>query len=506
MRTARGVHIALFAAVLMSGGCASETVDGDSAVVATVDGSEISAREFRLSYELGFPHLKTGADPVGAYLDRMIDEKLLSVEGRRRGLDTTAYVRVRVQNLAEQLMVEEVFRKHVNNRVRVTDEQIDAYHRREHVRFRLRYLPAPTREGALRLAGVHETGGFDAAVSMVNRMSEAEDLPREAFETGYLSHDELEPDVLEAIADAPMGSLVGPIRQRGSFLMIEVADIRREPMTPNPSPEERERYRQVIFQQESARLARSFVSGTMEPVGMRLRGPVYRELESRLWTWMRREADAAVGHITLADRIRRSADPSAEPVRDLFDEVVMTTRDAEWTVERFLREYPVARYPLSTDSHAEFRSDLYNAFGLTLRDGTFIRMAKEDDLLDSDSLRRVIRLWEDKWTYEALARSVRTSIDVSDDQARAYFDRHRDFWQEGSDFADVRDDVRERALRSMTSVRLAEELDRLHDEASITVDRTLLDTMKLSAPGAPPVSVVALHTGRPAFPVVDPSL
>lgn len=83
---------------------------------------------------------------------------------------------------------------------------------------------------------------------------------------------------------------------------------------------------------------------------------------------------------------------------------------------------------------------------------------------------------------------------------------HRDFWQEGAVFVDVRADVRERALRSMTSVRIAEELERLHKEASITVNRTLLDTMELSAPGAPPVSVVALHTGRPAFPIVDPSL
>ncbi|NNF03435.1 MAG: hypothetical protein HKN17_03115, partial [Rhodothermales bacterium] len=161
---------------------------------------------------------------------------------------------------------------------------------------------------------------------------------------------------------------------------------------------------------------------------------------------------------------------------------------------------------LSTDSYADFRSGLYDAFGLTLRDETFIGMAEDENLVHSDSIQRVIRLWEDKWIYESLVSSVRASIDVSDEQARTWFDRHRDFWPEDAAYEDVRDDVRGRALQAMTAVRIAEELDRLRSEARITVDRPAIDSAVGSAEAGPPISVVALHTGRPAFPVVDPAL
>ena len=53
----------------------------DEPIVAKIADRAITAKEFRNSYETGFAHLKTGPDPKKAYLEYMINEKLLALKG-----------------------------------------------------------------------------------------------------------------------------------------------------------------------------------------------------------------------------------------------------------------------------------------------------------------------------------------------------------------------------------------------------------------------------------------
>ena len=77
--------------------------------------------------------------------------------------------------------------------------------------------------------------GFDAALAMIAAGSgDGLSLMSASLETGLLSAAELDPAVWEAIRSLPVGTISEPIAYRNSFLLVEVIDIVRTPITADP--------------------------------------------------------------------------------------------------------------------------------------------------------------------------------------------------------------------------------------------------------------------------------
>ena len=93
-------------------------------VVAKIGNLEITAREFRDNYEVGFAHLKTGPDPKEAYLEYMINEKLLALKGYQLDLDQSRYVKNNERRLLNELMIESQLDREVKSKIKITREVI----------------------------------------------------------------------------------------------------------------------------------------------------------------------------------------------------------------------------------------------------------------------------------------------------------------------------------------------------------------------------------------------
>ena len=90
--------------------------------------------------------------------------------------------------------------------------------------------------------------------------------------------------------------------------------------------------------------------------------------------------------------------------RAIFDDVLITTTDVDWTVMEFLEAFPAMRYPLRHDRQEEFENDLYDAIGLTLRDRYFVRRALAEGLDDDPALRHELALLDGQVGLSRAAR------------------------------------------------------------------------------------------------------
>lgn len=500
----------LFFTLLLAAGCGgSEPTQSGETAVATVGDAKITARAFALSYGLGFAHLKRGDDPRGTYLQHMIDEALLAAEGYRLGLDAAPDVRRRVESLREELLVEQVFAREVNEQITVTDAEIREAMQRDAVRFRLRYLPAPTLDAARRLQAEVRSAGFDAALDRRLADEAGRGWRREDFESPFLSRHEVDPALLDAVAALPVGEVSDPVAYRGSYLVLQVEEVRRDPVATAPGSEERARYEQLLFQQKAKHMARRFIGETMGPLDVRIKAGPYRALRQHLRAWYRDAPPAG----NLLDALAGAEGSHADSLRALLPRILFTTRTGDWTVEAFLRAYPVERYPLSTQSEPAFERDLYDAVGLTLRDRHFVRLAEAEELDEAPAVREELARWRDKWVYRALVARIADTLAVTDADARAYFERHQARYRSTPDgavpsfdavAARVHADAEEARLREVVARRL----DALRQQIPVVVYREVLDTLSVadpSGPAAPDVVVFEGHTGRMAFPVVDPT-
>lgn len=427
-------------------------------VVAVVNGEPIYSRDFVINYELGFPHLRRGEDPRAVYLQRVIDEKLLAVEGYRRGLQNDPAVQRRLEDLREELLVERVFERYVNENVAVSEEEILEAMQKDQVSFKVRYIPAPSLERARALRERALQTGFDRA--MADFIASQPDVPvqREDLESPYVTWRDIHPALMAAIEDVPVGGVSQPVRYNGSYLLVQVVDVRREPVSPANHVEERSRYEQAVFQQKARARAREFIGSMMKPLDVRIKPRPFVTLRNHLWRW--HQDDPPKGNLLRA--LEGNDKPHGDSLRSILDNVLITSKEGEWTVRRFLREFPIERYPLRHNTTQDFESDMYDAIGLTLRDQSFTRRAEKEGLDRAPEYVHELGLWSDKWVFRAFVEKI---------------DR------EGGSVADTL-----RLLRSRYPVEIR---------------HRVLDSLELSAPHSAGVTLFKGHTARPAFPVAD---
>ena len=346
----------------LSTGCGLDAPAGfgeNRVAVATVDGEPIYARDYVLNFEFGYPHLYRNGNTRLAYLNRMIDEKLLAQEGVRRGLLNHSGVRQLVRDLREELLVGQVFQRYVNDSVTVTEQDIMMAIQEEHTSFRLRYLPATSRMAVERMRDEAQEVGFAAATKAFLSRNEYS-LSSSDFESGLVKSHDLHPDLMAAIVNLPVGEISAPIPFRGQFLLLEVLEVRREPALA--SGQARSAAEQVVFNRKAKSRASDFIDSMMRPLGVRVKSAPYRTLREMLWQLY---PQLPLHHNLLDALLDVNASDS---LRVILDEILITTTRDDWTIREFLAAYPAARYPLRHQSRSAFENDLYDAIGIHSHD------------------------------------------------------------------------------------------------------------------------------------------
>ena len=93
-------------------------------ILATVGNEKITVKDFRRNYEFGLPHLKSEPNRKLSYLNYMIYEKILSVEGYKLGFENSERVKRSEKKLFDELLIEELFIENVNSKVKIEPEEI----------------------------------------------------------------------------------------------------------------------------------------------------------------------------------------------------------------------------------------------------------------------------------------------------------------------------------------------------------------------------------------------
>jgi len=149
----------------LSTGCNEKQIVAEPDFVAQVGERTITAREFQLNYEFGFSSLKKTPDRKLSYLESMINELLLSMEGYRLGLDKTERVQNLEAGLLQELLFEELLRTQVSETITVSDEEIRDAITRSKVRWKFRYWAEADLAAADRVYEMMQEQGYANVVA-----------------------------------------------------------------------------------------------------------------------------------------------------------------------------------------------------------------------------------------------------------------------------------------------------------------------------------------------------
>jgi len=512
MRVPPSVLFALAGALLAAGlHCSKRTHTPDAIVLAKVGHSEISLDDFRLSYEFGLPFLKTGPDRKLSYLQKMIDEKLLSLKGYELHLDKSERVQRLVKNLERELVVEQVFRDNVEGKVNISDEEIRDAINKAAVSWKLRFWWEPTRESAESVCAYMRQHGYAATVEKILSGNPEVNLKPGDFESDYVTWLDVSPELLAQIENLQVGAISDPVEMDGGFYLFQIVDIRRTPVTDDDYLSKAATYRKILRARQENELAGQFIASVMSPLNVVTKGDAFRTLSKGLFDWLNegnRKADLERALIA-GDAV----DPAMGEIRKNMEQLLVTFKGGSWSIREFLQQFDPGRIEFREKMDLnEFQSRFNDQVAETVRDHFLLQQGYKNKVDRRPAVRAEIRMWQDKWVYQELRHQLTSDIQVSEAQARDYFARNPNRFRinkgDQPQFSQNSKLAAEYAAHAQELERLNSEVQRLKEQYDVVINRAVLDTVSVIETAKSrniSLQVFKLSSKRMAFPIVDPS-
>jgi len=502
--------IVFFILFLISYACSRNESETDPDIVAYVGETEISARDFQLNYEFGFAHLKKTNDRKYSYLKYMINEALLFQEGYRLGLDELERVKNQEAQLLEELLVEEFFRKKVDESIIITDEEIKESITKSTVKWKLRYWVELNSEAASNIYKSMQVSGYTEVVQDILASNPEENRDLEDLETGYLTWLDIPPELLEKIKDLEIGEISQPIELQGVYLLVQITNITRSGISDSDYQNTYNRFKQILFYREQKIRAASFVANFMNPKNVITKGNEFKILANALSEWKQQSSnsDSFLESVEIAGK----TDPALLELKNNLEKTFITFDNGNWTLKEFLNRFDPHSIEAKPFNKQLFRKQLKHQIAINIRNYFFVKEAISLGLDRSEVVVNQLKTWRDKWVYEEARRFYTMDIKIDNTEAKRYFDDHVSNYVTQNvkqpEFSEVINQVKRDAYIEQSKILLEKKIEQLKKNTLVRINSAVLDTITVSDSDKSRATNVFLFkssSGRLAFPTVDPA-
>lgn len=485
--------------------------DPENVVVARIGNQEITVRDFRINYEFGFSHLKTGDNRKLSYLQKMIDEEILSLRGYELGLDKNERVQKLDKALQDELVIEQVFMDNVNSKVEITDQEIKDAINKSKVSWKLRYWFEPNIEFAQSVYAHMREHGYTATVDKILSSNPEVKLKPKDFETPYLTWLDISDEILEAVKNLQIGEISEPVKMDRGYYIFQLVDIKREPVTEYEYANRAGTYRKILKARKEQALAKKFISSFMTPKNVVTKGDAFADLSENLYEWYKNKEK----NNNLCDAIEEAGEeqPYMQKLHQQLDRVLVTFKGGQWTVKDFLDVFnPRTVSVTSDDDLRTFRSKLNQQIALSVRDHFLLEQGYKDKVQLRPAVKEELKRWTDKWVYRELRTQLTSDIQISDEEARAYFEKYKDRFKIRSDDNPTYENNKKLAKLYVTHQKelalLNSQIADLKKRFGLEINYAVLDTITTIESEKSRWMSLQVFKGsskRMAYPVVDPS-
>ncbi|MEN8193694.1 MAG: hypothetical protein ABFS12_12805, partial [Bacteroidota bacterium] len=307
--------------------CDQQSINKKEIILATVGNENITVEDFRRNYEFGLPHLKNEPNRKLSYLNYMIYEKILSMEGYKLGFENSKRVKKSEQELLDELLVEELFIKNVNSKIVIKPDEVEKAVLKSQVSWKMSYWFEKNRDQADFIHNEMSKNGFKNTVSEILRINPEVKLQEKDFETDYITWLEIAPEILDKIKDLSLNDISEPIKLENGYFIFQIQDIRRDPISDYSIKERYERFRQILYYRKLKEEAGKYVASVMAPKNVKTKGKPLFELTNLFLDWKREKLE------------QKFSDFVTERSPELLPKILVSFDEGNWMVSDFLKKF-----------------------------------------------------------------------------------------------------------------------------------------------------------------------
>lgn len=482
-------------------------------IVARVGPVQISAQQFLLSYEFGPAFAKRERHSRHAYLEYMINEKLLALDAADRGARSTPQVKRSVGEIEGDLATEELYRDDILSKVKVGNSELREAMREQRTHYSIRWLYAPTRGGIDSLgnelsAGVSFEQLFraqpgDSAGSGLRAMEASLFQLRNERPAIAAAVRPLKPGMTSTAVEGPDGWYILRVDSETFDAVVTSSDVMKDRYDAD----------RAIRQRKADSLSTDYVNRLMSDHAPVIEPKTFALLSTylaQIWVPKDRRDSWNMG---------RALDPemqlaAMQNIDRFADESLVHMKDRSVRLGRFLAWYRARDtiLKLRTTSLMSFEASLEGLVWRMVRDGLLIERATKRGMQNRPTVQRQRIWWEEKVLYSVEKKALSDSVVPDDGRLRAYYADHtRDYRNPAGDALPY-DEVRERVEKDYRSAeltaRILHRIIALKRRYPVWIDEKVLASLPVESREDPrAIDVYFAKTGgtfpHPAFPTID---
>ncbi len=481
-------------------------------VLARVGEDVITVKDFRNNYETGFPHLKKKPDPKRSYLDYMIKEKLLSLDGYKRGFDQAPRVKKYEKELLNELLIEQVFTKEVGSKINITSEQIKDAITKAKVSWKMRYWFEPNEQSAKAICEAMRKEGYTEILDKILKKNPELPIKPKDLTTQYVTYLDVPDNVLNAIKDLPVGDISDPVLINGVYYIFQVLDVRRDMITDFDYKNGYEKYRQILYYRQLKKDAEKYVHNLVSSKTLKFKSAPFNILAKALTEW--KESDA-LRKKDFKEVVMNAKDKSSNlfKLNEELNSALLTVDGKPWTVKDVLDRGNIWRdIKINPRNPKSIRPRVADELALQVRNKYLLQKADEMDLKDEPSVQNELKSWRDKWVYKEARNYYLKDVRVKDKSIKNYLQEiYADSLEEiekDSTYKNIYSDAKRHLMIDSIRHALDLKIDSLKKVYPVWINEAVLDTIKVvqsEKTHTIDLQVYKRSSNRMAVPIVDPT-
>ncbi len=490
-------------------GCSKNENNFEDDIIACVGDYKIYARDFQLNYEFGFAHLKTKDNKKLSYLEHMIDEALLSQEGYRLKLDLSEQIKNKEKALFNDLLVEELFKKEVDDKITISNDEIKDAISKSKVKWKLRYWVEPDLNDAKKVYSLIQKKGYEDVVQELLNTQEVKSNIKD-YETDYLTWLDIPPTLLEKIKDLQINKISKPIKIENVFILVEVTEIKSNILADYDYQVTSDRYKQILFYREQKKQSGIFINNFMNPKEVVTKGREFKLILTALEEWKKLSTPPL--NFAIAVENANNSQPNLFLLKNHYENTLVTFKDGSLSIKEFLIRFNSTKITAKALEKRKLYNQLNHQIAITVRDHFFIEEALLRGLDKSISLESELKMWRDKWVYDKLRRELTNNVKIDEAAVLEYFNTHKNSYKTKTGIEptliEFVNQVKQDAYFDQTFKILENKITLLKKDFPVRINKELLDSVKVLDSEKSRWANVFLFKGnssRMAIPTVDPS-
>ncbi|MDE3056379.1 MAG: peptidyl-prolyl cis-trans isomerase [Bacteroidota bacterium] len=491
----------------------SFTDSNNSITVARVGPLSISAEEFLLSYDFGPAFPKREKNSKKRYLNYMINEKLLALDGYSGNVQKSRAVKQALAELKGDFATEELYKDDVLGKVKVTNEDIAAGMKEDRLHLSVRWIFSPTKEEILRQRTLIASGvSFDSLFR--DQLNDRVTTADRSMETTLFKLEMKNSVFAQAVASLSVNSVSQPLHGPDGWYLVKISDVWMNPIvTKGDEMKMSEDVKGALVQHRADSLSDLYVRTVMmseSPVIVRTTfGLVLAHLGKILLP------EKVFSQSNFMDHVIAQRGPVDVAKIDRFGhEALVQLKHGSLSLNSFLEWYDAREANLKPDilSPQKFFSWLESMVWRMVRDRLLTARALKRGLQERPVVQQQLQWWEEKLVYNLVKNGISDSIQTNDSVLYTYYEKNPRSFRDGKgkeiSFHDAKDDVLRQYYSAEMTARMLHRILKLKQEYKITINDKALDSLPVDTQNDPrAIDMYAVKKGgtfpHPAFPSID---